>query len=34
MKLGGEGEGEERRCRIGQEWSLGGNGKVRKLGGV
>jgi hypothetical protein len=33
MKLGGGGEGEEWRCRKGQEWRLGGRGKVRKLGG-
>ncbi len=33
MKLGGEREGEVWRCRIDQEWRLGGGGKVRKLGG-
>jgi hypothetical protein len=32
-KLGGGEEGEEWRCRIGQEWRLGGDGKWKKLGG-
>jgi hypothetical protein len=33
MKLGGEGEGEEWRSRIGPHWRLRGSKKVRKLGG-
>ncbi len=32
-KLGEEEEREEWSCRIGQEWRLGGGGKVRQLGG-